>query len=367
VRPGKTIPLLISAAIALPVGVGAYDINDQFSVGGILAGVYQYHDLRGDSGADDAGRGAVVFQPEIRFTPTENDEFFSKLGFAAGNGLNEVSPFVVAPWAADLEDDVREINGRNRDFLLTAWYKHRFEFKENNTLSLTGGLIDTTDYLDDNAFSNDEYTQFMSAALVNAPNGFFPSYDIGGVAEWDVGRFSLQGLVMSIGRNDDGKAFTFYGVELSYTLNMPLGEGTYRLIVDGTSKAFLDPSGTGKERRAGAFLSFDQELGEILGAFLRIGIQDDEAAINFDALYSGGLNIEGTLWGREEDNIGIGYAYLEGGNLNIDRTQVAEVYARFQLNRFFAFTADLQYMQDDLVGGSASKGFIYGLRLTAAF
>jgi len=242
VRLGKTISLLISVAIALPVGVRAYDINDQLSVGGILAGAYQYQDLSGDRGADDSGRGAVVFQPKIRFTPTENDEIFAKLGFAAGNGLNEISPFVVTPWAADLEDDVREINGRTRDYLLTAWYKHRFEISENNILSLTGGLIDATDYLDDNAHSNHEYTQFMNAALVKASNGFFPSYDIG-----------------------------------------------------------------------------------------------------------------------------IGYAYLDGGNLDIDRTQVAEMYARFQLNRFFAFTVDLQYMQDDLVDGSASKGLIYGLRLTAAF
>jgi hypothetical protein len=45
------------------------------------------------------------------------------MGFAAGNGLNSSDsrnrpPFVLATWAADPEDDVEDINGRNRDYLL---------------------------------------------------------------------------------------------------------------------------------------------------------------------------------------------------------------------------------------------------------
>ena len=116
-----------------------------------------------------------LFNPEISITPTENDEIFFLFGFAAGNGLTGVTPFNLAPWAAALEDDVKDINGRNRDYLLQAWYKHIFEFSEDHTLGLIGGIIDSTDYLDDNEYSNDEYTQFMNEALVNAPNAFLPS------------------------------------------------------------------------------------------------------------------------------------------------------------------------------------------------
>ena len=101
--------------------VGAYDLTEQFSIGGVIAAGYQYQALDRDDGGKDKGGGAVPVQPEVSFRLTERDAFFLKLGFAAGNGLNNKTPFTLAPWAADLEDDVRDINGRNRDYLLTAW------------------------------------------------------------------------------------------------------------------------------------------------------------------------------------------------------------------------------------------------------
>jgi len=67
-------------------------------------------------------------------------------------------------------------------------------------------------------------------------------------------------------------------------------------------------------------ISFDQQLGEILSAWIRFGRQKDDAAIDFKNLYSGGIDIKGKLWGRKQDNIGIAYAFLNGGNLDLDKT-----------------------------------------------
>ncbi|MGD9337377.1 MAG: carbohydrate porin [Syntrophobacterales bacterium] len=341
-----------------------YEITDKFSIGGILAGAYQYEDVESGENHD---RGALPFQPEISFTPTENDAFFTKFGFAAGNGLNDVTSFTLSPWGADLEDDVKDINGRNRDYLLTVWYKHTFQFNESHTLGLTGGIIDATDYLDDNVFSNDEYTQFLNEGLVSGPNTFAPSYDIGGALEWDINKVSVRGVVMNVGENDDGNNFNFLGLQIRYNLSTPLGEGNYRLIVETTNKQFLDPQGEDKERRFVIFFSFDQEFGEIIGGWIRVGRQDDAAAIDFENLYSGGINIDGKLWGREEDNIGIGYGYLDGGNLDNDNTQYAELYARLVINKYFAVTPDIQYMRDKYKNGDVIKGFILGIRLAAGF
>jgi porin len=171
---------IICVLFFVPKSLLGYDINDKFSIGGLLSGAYQYQT---GNNLNDKGRGAISFQPEVSFRPGKRDEIFTKIGFAAGNGLNRVTEFNFAPWAAVLEDDVKNINGRNRDYLLTAWYKHTFELSDNNALGLTGGIIDATEYIDENAYANDEYTQFMNEALVNAPNGFFPSYDIGGALE----------------------------------------------------------------------------------------------------------------------------------------------------------------------------------------
>jgi len=342
----------------------AYDITDKFSIGGVLSGAYQYQWADGD---DNKGRGAVPFQPEFSFRPTERDEISAGFGFATGNGLNGVSNFNLAPWAADLEDDVKDINGRNRDYLLTVWYKHTFEFGENNALGLTGGIIDSTAYVDENAFANDEYTQFMNEALVNGPSAFLPSYDIGGAVEWEIGNWDITGVGMNVGENEDGNSYHFFAGQIGYKLNNSLGEGNYRLIVDGTSKQFLDEDGN-KEGRLAAFLSFDQQLGDIFGAWIRFGWQDDKALINYDALFSGGLNITGKWYGREDDNIGIGYAYLNGKN-DFDYTQVAEVYWRFVLNDYFSATADIQYMKDkyDSPGMDDLEGLMGGIRMTVEF
>ncbi|MBW2172187.1 MAG: porin [Deltaproteobacteria bacterium] len=348
---------------------------DRVSIGGVLAGAYQYASPTGPQEAEDEDGGAVVFQPEVDITLTEVDEIFFKFGFGAGNGLNvEEYPFVLAPWAANLEDDVKDINGRDRDYLLTAWYKHTFQFSDINALGLTGGIIDATDYLDGNAYSNDEFTQFMNEALVNAPNGFFPSFDIGGAFEWEIGPVSVNGVVMGIGdtgeNEDDTTPYNFFGVQLAYKADTSLGEGNYRLIVDGTTDDFMNAEGTSAEESLMCIvLSFDQQFGEIVGGWIRFGTQDDSAAVDIESCYSGGIDINGKLWNREQDNIGIGYANLQGGNQDIDSIQLVEAYVRFGLNDTFALTFDIQYEDDSYKSGAGEdvSGWIGGVRATAEF
>jgi len=343
------------------------------SIGGVLSGAYQYEWVNGPPDIDDQGRGAVSFQPEVSITPTEKDEIFFLFGFAAGNGLNGVTPFTLAPWAAGLEDDVKDINGRNRDYLLQAWYKHTFTFSEDHTLGLVGGIIDSTDYLDDNVYANDEYTQFMNEALVNGPNAFLPSWDIGGAAEWDYGPFGIRGVYMNVGENDDGSNFNFYGTQFMYTLETPLGEGHYRALYNWTSDAFLNPEGTSEERRDIFLLSFDQALGDIFGAWIRFAFGSDRALVNYTAAYTGGINISGNLWGREQDNIGIGYGYLDGAEQtdeSLKNTHVAEAYVNFGLYEYLSLTFDLQYMKDSYVATASENnvdGWIAGVRATCEF
>ncbi len=352
----------------------AYDITDKFSVGGVAPGNYQH--LQGDEDSagedvDDGPKVSVVFQPEMSFRPYEGGEFFAKFGFAANNGLNVKSPFVLATWAADLEDDVEDINGRNRDYLLTAWASHTFEFSENHTLGLTGGIIDATDYVDENAFANDEYGQFQNEVFVNGVNGNFVSYDIGGVVDWAYGNFSVRGLIMDVGtgsENDVDDNFQYYAAQLAYRLETGLGEGNYRVIGSLTSDDFEDADGDDDEQLMAVGLSADQQLGSIFGAFLRLYWQDDDAAVTYETEFSGGVNISGSIWGREQDNIGLGVAYLDDGETEVDNTIVAEAYVRFGLNEIFAATIDFQYMEDEYDDpGEDVDGFVGSIRLTAEF
>ena len=356
-----------SLLMTLSAPVHAYDVNERFSVGGVMAGVYQCQRLSEKAGADNECDYALPLQPELSFRPTDRDEFFVKAGFANGNGLNGKSPFMLAPWAAWLHDDVKDINGNNRDYLLTAWYRHTFTLGTDAALAATAGLIDATDYLDENAYANDEYTQFMNEALVNGPNAFLPSYDKGAALGWNAGPWSLHGVAMRVNENDDGNEFTFYGAQLGYTLQSRLGVGNYRVLADRTSDDFLDGRGDSGHKRASLLFSLDQEFGAVVGAFLRFGWQGDDAAVNYDGIWSGGLDIKGSPWRRPDDNIGVGYAYLDGGNEEVRQSQVAEAYYRFALNTSLALTADLQYMKDEQRNQDNPQGFIFGLRLTAEF
>lgn len=351
--------------------IGQFDLAGiKIVIGGTIAGAYQYESASESEGDDNFGRGALAIQPEISIRPTELDEVFLKLGFAAGKGLKiDKHRFVLTPWAADLEDDVKNINGRDWDYLLNAWYKHTFNIGENIALSITGGIIDSTDYLDENSYANDEFNQFMNEAFVNAPIAFLPSYDVGGAAELEMGNFALKAVLMQVGENDEGRDYWFYGLQASYTLKTPFGDGNYRLILDATSDDFSDPYGRDNESLKGLVLSFDQAFGEFLGAWIRFGWSDDEASVTYADLYSGGINISGKLWGREQDNIGIGYAYLEGGNQEVDKTHVLEGYLRLGLNDILALTFDVQYIDDEYKeeAGEDVDGWVAGIRLTAEF
>jgi hypothetical protein len=361
-----TLALLVDSMLASAPAF-AYEVNEKISFGGVLAVIAQCQLLTEKAEASDDCRGGVPFQPEIDIRPTEVDEIFFKLGFAAGNGLNKVSPFTLATWGGDLEDDAKDINGGNRDYLLTAWYKHTFAFGEDNNLRVTFGIIDARDYLADNGYADDEYTQFMNEVFVNAANTFVPSYDAGGVLEWAYGSWSLRGVYMNVGRNDDDNNFNYGGVQLAYTAETGLGEGYYSILVDTTSDDFLNPQGSKKESQQVLLLNAGQQLGDVFAGWLRIGWSNDDAAVDYKALYSSGLNIIGSPWGRTDDNIGIGYAYVDGGNLDLRHTQVAEAYYRLVVNDYLALTADVQYMQDKVKEGVSPEGFILGLRATTEF
>lgn len=365
----KAIVSVMVSAVALGLGVSAraYDVNENLSIGATLAGAAQCQDVSGDSDATDGCRGGGPLQLEVSLRPSAADELFVMLGFAAGNGLNPASPFLLAPWAADLEDDVKDINGRNRDYLLAAWYRHTFTFADQSTLGASFGTLDSTNYLDGNEYANDEYSQFMNEVFVNSGSHGLPSYDTGAAVEWKSGPWSASALVIRVGENDDGNHYTFWGVQGAYQAETGFGTGNYRVILVGASEEFLDPDGTEKERRLGWGLSFDQAFGGVVGGFLRLAWQRDDAAVDYEALYSGGLNFRGSGWGREGDNIGLGYAYLKGGNLGIDRTHVVEAYYRLGLSEHLALTADVQYLRDEYDDGSEVKGWVVGTRAVAAF
>jgi hypothetical protein len=362
--------LILFIVLVAPFSARAYDLNEKLSIEGTLTGVYQYADLD-IKGRDNAGRGAAVLDLGANFHPTDADEFQVTLSFAAGNGLNYLNLFSLTPFSDDLEDDLKDINGKNRDYLLEAWYKHTFALSKDVSLGITGGIIDATAYIDDNKFANDEVAQFMNEAFVNHKNVNLPSYDLGGVIELNISDFSIRALMMNTKFESEDDIFTnydYYALQLGYTLNTSLGEGNYRIYGFITNDKFPCWDGEDVDRLQGYGISIDQELSKIIGIFARAGWQDDTAVIDHDNIYSAGLNINGKLWGREKDEIGLAYAYLNGADkVDIDNTNAVEAYAKFKMSEFSDITFDIQYVNDEIKDSDDREGIVYGIRINAYF
>ena len=361
--------LILGTAIPSNAMELQHEITDRISINGVLASAFQYQLLTdAPSSFDNTGRASLVFQPEMYFKLTESALLFAKLGFSAGNGLNNATaPWNMSTWAVEHEDDVKDINGSNRDALLEAYYRHELDFDAIGKFKLTGGIIDSACYLDHNAFANTAYTQFMNAALVNSPIGSLPTYDFGGALEWQSGVFSSNFVAMNVARNDDNRNYSFFGVQLGYSPEFSFGKGNYRFILTRTSEDFLDASGNEAEAKFAAWFSIDQAMNDIFGFWMRLGSQDHEAAIDYQHMFSGGVQIAGNLWRRINDTAGVGFTFLNDGNKTIDYSHIFESYYRLGLTNMTSITADLQYLDDRTKNSDHRQGVVFSLRAVVEF
>jgi porin len=345
----------------------AYEVSPEFSADLTAAGAVQYQWITDfpDSGKDYGAALPILL--DLDYRPWTDGLFHVKLGYAEGNGLNQDWPSSLAPWAADLEDVVTDINGRGRNYLLVASYRQTFALSPGQTLRLTGGIIDSTQYLDLNSYANNEYTQFMNEAFVNSATYGLPSYDYGLAGSWTMKNWEVNGVVMSVGENSEGRPYTFYGLEAGYHLVTDLGPGNIRLNIAGTNNEFASVEGDALVSRFAVGLSVDQALGQYFGGFLRAAWQIDEALVSFTGFLSGGVEIKGKAWRRDDDRVGLGVAFLNGGNSGVGKTQALEIYYRAVLSNWLSLTGDAQYMNDAFSDEASVGGWILGLRAAAIF
>ncbi len=346
-----------------PLSLFALEVNKNLSVDVSLTAVYQYADFSKDV-SGNVGKGSVATDIGLNFHPTDVDQIQLTFSFADGNGLKKTfskKDFLFMPNADDLEDDLKNINGRNRDYLLEAWYRHTLTGRDFN-LSFTGGIIDATAYIDDNAFANDETTQFMNDVFVNDPLASLPSYDLGGVVEFERENLTLKALAIN-SKTDSGKNYTYYAGQITYSQKNPLGEGNYRVFYFTTSKAFEKQNGD-YDRLEGIGISVDQTVNKSIGLFARVGINTHTSTGDLKNFYSAGAVIkELPLNGR----VGIGAAYSLGNKKisSLKDAKTGEIYYEFPLWEG-DITFDLQWDREKFETQTL-EATTFGVRFTVAF
>lgn len=281
---------------------------------------------------------------------------------------------------AGVEDELQVFSNVNRDAddsdnavsVTEAWYEHYFN---NIPAALMVGKIDGTVLVDTNEYANDECGQFLARIFRNSATIEFPDNSAGARLGLEPAAFmDIQLLVMDADSDwEDIADEVFSAAQLNFKPNLFERSGNYRLIgwLDARDHTEWGDPTTTKEKGHGFGISFDQELTDWLGAFLRYGWQDKDVYLNGEAFsleraWSTGIQVAGSLWGRVDDVLGlaIGQAipsdkYKDAGNsLNAKSEGHFEAYYNYVMNEHLTLTPDIQVIWnpygDDAVNGDST-------------
>ncbi len=367
--------LLVLAPLAAP---GASDRDPGVSWDATITGVGQAGDYRDVVDADgrpvrDPARGSLVVDLQLGARITPGDELYALVSAAKGDVLKGLGGLSLDVNADDLESDLQDVSGWGWSHVLEAWYRRGWALGPGSDADLTLGIVDGSNYLDNNAFANDEVSQFMNSVFV--AERLVPSHDPGAVIRYRSGDTTINAvwmLLLTTPRDAGGSTYSYGGLQVGHRIDTPWGEGNYRLVLQGTARSLPGREPGERARAMGVSVSCDQRLGEVFGGFVRAGIaNDDPAQVVHDKGLSFGLNINGQLWGRSGDEVGIAYAYLDGAGGepgDIARTRALESYLRLGLTDNSALTLDLQWVRDDLKpSADQPRAWVGGLRLSLDF
>jgi len=250
----------------------------------------------------------------------------------------------------------------------------------NKYISLTVGKIGVADYFDDNKYSHDPRTQFMSWGLMDngawdyAANtrGYTPSIVLEYVTPTDEIRYGISLVPKEANGNDmnwEVKKASSQALEYTHRYKIKGKDGAIRLLAFYTTTNLgnyeqsialnptnpdIDATGTYGNYKYGFTLNAEQDFNRYLGGFFRAGWNNGKTETwmftEIDRTVSAGLVLNGQLWKRNGDNVGLAYIcsgiskehqdYLAAGgsgfmlgegNLNYAPEQLAELYYAAEL------------------------------------
>ena len=282
-------------------------------------------------------------------------------------------------------DELEGFNGYNADAtgddadlqISEIWYEH--SFKEGKVVA-TFGKMDVTRWFDANEVANDETSQFLADVFVNNIAVEFPDYAYGTRVTISPNEmFDISfGALEADSDYEDIFDENFLIAELGIKPKILCRQGNYRIYGwtnSGDKEDFDDPDEF-QDDGYGVGISMDQEITDAITAFARIGWQNDDVyAVEYAGSF--GFQVAGSLWGRDEDMFGLGYARSEIGedyrdSLRADGMRTApaeqsiEAYYSFKVNDHISLSPDVQYAKD-MEGKDVDSVFIFGLRAQLDF
>lgn len=322
-------------------------------------------DIDSSSGAGISADLELSWKPGMDLF--ENGRFFMRAHVGEGRGSDEDLGHKLFANLNTIADDSDDDAFR----LLEAYYAHEF-FGGKVLFSI--GKTEPLVFIDNNAFANDEKTQFVGKPFVNNP--VLDSEDeygpIVAASVSPVETLSFTALCASStfpnAPEEDQKSIwddifntPLVAGELAWTPKFGERQGNYRIY---GWDALYNHSGSGGdhgEEGWGVGISMDQQVTDMLGLFSRVGYSNEDA-YEVEWFWSVGANLKGILPCREDDALGIGLAGLKGsGEDPNDGTEFhMEAYYRIALTEHFAVSPDIQYVLNPL-GNNDNDGVFAGM------
>ena len=263
-----------------------------------------------------------------------------------------------------------------------AWYEH---YLFSRQLTITGGKIDATGYIDTNEYANDECTQFLGHIFRNSAVIDWPDDNNWGgriyIAPEALSFVDIEAIYME---EDGDWENLFDNPFIAAQLNfMPakafdydeeMWGGNYRVLFwyNGASHAKVNDPGVIERGNVGFGLSCDQKITDIYGVFGRFGWADPtKSDLGYD--WSVGAQMIGRYWNREDDIVAVaigqaipGKDYRDVNEFDKAETHL-EAYYSFKVNEHLTLSPDMQVIWEPNGGGTASGKdadpvFVYGIR-----
>ncbi len=276
----------------------------------------------------------------------------------------------------------------NSPVLIQAWYQLDVPVGGSSgnlgQMEFTVGKIDPFGFFDGNNVADDESEQFLNLAFIHNPlldaggdigvgeHGASPGMRLAYVSDIN----GSNNFTASLGLFGAGEGADFTD---SFVKPLAIGQleyagktlgslgGAYRLYAWSNGSALTLDEST-EERHTGWGFSIDQQVANHVTMFSRVG-RSTKGEVLFDRAYTLGAQLDGGLWGRENDRIGLAAGWLraskESGLGGTEKPM--ELYYAWQINDHIQLSPNVQWIRNPGGDSSAEKVTVWGLRAKASY
>jgi high affinity Mn2+ porin len=286
-----------------------------------------------------------------------------------------------------------------------------------NKIVITAGKISVPDIFDGNSYAHDPRNDFLNWSIIETGSFDYAAdawgYTPGVAVEWYQGSWALRSGFMDMSTEPNSTRYDpkfdqfqfIEEVERDWSikgrggkLRVTAFDSRGRMASYKDAIAYGEASGGLPElapvrryaNRPGLSASFEQQLTDNLGAFVRAGTNDgSKEAFEFTDInrtLAAGLSLSGASWGRKDDVVGLagvvnvlshdGQRYLADGGLGIlvgdgvlphpSDEKDLETYYKLSLSKALAVSADYQLSVDPGYNRDRGPVSIFGARLHVA-